>query len=387
MALSAGEIKRAELRGWLVLLTFGALFIPAFTFFSGSGLRFVVYLLPAISLFFWLLSSASHRFLTDNRFIVAIMIYALLPVIGAFMQSEVIDKTTWINAFRPLFYLAIFIPFMMFSDKSVKTLIVIFGLATAALWFSGSGTTRGELDLGESRGLLESGLAFPLGGVLIYCILRKQKLWAFITFILFFIAFKRIAIGAVGLILGMIWLNALIHHHYPTINRYRMAALSLLIFASLTTLINIYYLEFFTLIARLLDTQQSVSYLTMGRLEEFDILYHQYGDQPLLNLLLGNGAGDATRKLVEITITYPLQVHNSFLLYFYDYGVIGFALLMTAFLVIFSRTRFGLYLLAYNIIIMVTDNTFSHHYHQITYFILIAAMHYETQKERLENHA
>jgi hypothetical protein len=376
--LTAQDEQRARMRATLIVLCFGILFIPAFTLFTNSALRFVVYLLPGISIALWLFTSASQRFLTDMRALISLMLYACLPLIGAFMQWEVIDGKTWINAFRPILYLAIFLPLMLFNDRSVKMLAVIYVLASIMLWVTGAGTTRGELDLAESRGPLESGLAFPLGGMLLYFLLRHQWFWSFIVFILFFLAFKRIAFGAFGIIAGLMFLGYYFRLTWG-VNRRAFAHFSLLAIAIMATAINVYYVEFFSMIANLLGTEQSLSRLTMGRLEEFQVLYQLFGDQPWRPLLFGNGPGDATRKLVEITITYPLQVHNSFLLYFYDFGVIGFMLLMLAFYVVYSRNAFGLYLYAYNIIIMITDNNFSHHYHQITYFILILAWQYEVE--------
>lgn len=367
------HLRQAELRGWLMLLTFGTLFIPAFTLFANSGVRFIMYTLPAFSFAYLVATSYGNRLSIDNRYFIAILLYMTLPLTAAFMQSDIIDKTTWVSAFRPIFYLAAFIPFMRFGNGSVKALTIIFALTTAMLWITGSGTTRGEFNLGESKGLLESGLAFPLGGILLYFLLTKQKLWAFISFILFFIAFKRIAIGALAIIMGMM-LVAHICHRLWEWDKKTLAVIAFLLTLSLATFINVYYYETFVFFANLIGTEQSVSYLTMGRAEEFTILREQYGDQAIENFLFGYGAGDATRKLVEITITYPLQVHNSFLLYFYELGVIGFAVLLMVFFIIFSRSAFGIYLLTYNIIIMVTDNTFNHHYHQITYFILVSAM-------------
>ncbi len=375
------NIRQAELRGWLMLLTFGALFVPAFTFFANSGIRFIMYTLPAFSFLYLLATSKGHHIATDNRYVIALTIYAFLPLTGSFMQADAIDKTTWISAFRPIFYLAAFIPFMLFNNKSVRVLTIIFALATLFLWITGSGTTRGDFDLGESKGPLESGLAFPLGGVLCYFLLTRQKFWAFFAFILFFLAFKRIAFGALGLVMGMMFLSYLCNRMWQW-NKRTLAIIMFLLTLVAAILMNIYYYEFFIFIARLIGTEQSISYLTMGRLEEFTILHQQYGDQAIENFLFGYGAGDATRKLIEITITYPLQVHNSFLLYFYELGVVGFSLLFLAFFVIFSRSAFGLYLLSYNVIIMVTDNTFNHHYHQITYFILMSAMQrYEATRD------
>ncbi|MDG1286993.1 MAG: hypothetical protein P8P30_05435 [Rickettsiales bacterium] len=380
--LTSLDEKRAQYHGMLLLLTFGLLFIPSFTILSDSGLRFAIYLLPVMSFFYWILSSPSYRFLSNTRFIIALMLYAALVFVGALLSAETIDKLTWVNAMRPIFYLAAFIPLMVFTNKSVKILVIIFAITTLILWLTGSGTTRGAIDLEGSQGPLESGLAFPLGGILIYFILQKSKRWSLFTFFLFFLAFKRIAFAAVLVILALMLINRMVRQAFK-LSEYRVAWASMFFILAVAALINVFYFEFFEVVAMVLGgSEQSVSQFTMGRLEEYQILFRQYGNQNLTNLLLGNGAGDATRRLVEITINYPLQVHNSFLLYFYDFGVMGFSLFLLSFLVIFSRTSFGIYLFAYNIIIMVTDNTFSHHYHQITYFILIAAMQYETHSQK-----
>lgn len=368
--------KRAQMHGLMLIFTFGFLFVPSFTLLAESGFRFAIYLLPAFSFLFWLIVSPSYRLLSDMRFIIALVLYAMLLFSGVFFSLETIDQLTWINALRPVFYLAAFIPLMVFDSRAVKLLVVIFGIATFFLWITGSGTTRGEINLEASQGPLESGLAFPLGGILIYFLVTGRKRWSFITFVLFFIAFKRIAFAAVLIVLALMLLNKMLRSAFR-LSEYKLALMAMICVLAGTALINIFYFDFFNAVSQFIGGGESVSEFTMGRLQEFDILYQQYGDLALANLLFGHGAGDATRRLVEVTITYPLQVHNSFLLYFYDFGVVGFAFLLLTFLVIFSRTTFGLYLFIYNLIIMVTDNTFTHHYHQITYFVLIAAMQYE----------
>ena len=375
------EEERALRHGIMLIITFGLLFIPSYTFFSGTALRFIFYLFPICSLGYWFFSSPSNRLVYDTRYILALIVYATIVFIGVLLSFDTIDKKTWMDGLKPIFYLAAFIPAMRFNNNSVKALTVVFVIASLALWLTGGGTTRGELDFEQSQGPLESGMAFPLGGILIYFLLKKQKLWAFITFILFFFAFKRVAFAAAFILFALIIFNRIISSLF-NLSRYKLALFSTICILVTGVFINVFYYDFFNYLLTFTSGQITVMDITMGRAQEFDILASQYGQQELINLLFGNGPGDATRKLVEITITYPTQVHNSYLLYFYEYGVVGFALLLSCFFILFSRNIFGLYLFAYNLIIMVTDNTFIHHYHQITYFILIAVTDYELRLKR-----
>ncbi len=375
------EEDRAYKHGRILLIVFGCLFVPSYTIFSGSSLRFIFYLFPFFSLGYWFISSPSNRLAFSTRYVAALMLYSLIVLIGTLLSFDTIDAKTWIDGLKPILYILAFIPAMRFNNNSVKILTVIFLFASIFLWLAGGGTTRGELNFEESQGPLESGMAFPLGGVFIYFLLKKQKLWAFIAFILFFLAFKRVAFAAAFIIFCLIIFNRIISNVFQ-ISKYKLALATMFGILAFGVFINVFYYEFFTYLLGFTSGTMTVMDITMGRAHEFDILSSQYGQQDLINLLFGNGPGDATRKLVEITINYPTQVHNSFLMYFYDFGVVGFAMLLTSFYVIFSRNTFGIYLFAYNLILMVTDNTFIHHYHQITYFILIAVTEYELRQPK-----
>lgn len=386
-AMEARQIQdtwqRASFHGWCVLIAFGALYIPSFTFLSGTPLRYLIYLLPVVSLGLWLLIVPVRRLSYEPRFLSALLMYALIVLVSISMNPMEIDQDTWINALRPVFYLLAFVPFLLFDDRSVKGVVGIYILTTLALWASGLGTTRGGFSLSESQGLLESGLAFPLGGLVLYFVMRRKWSWSIIAFVLFFIAFKRVAFAALFAIIALVWLNQFMAR-FNAWNQQLAAMIMTVIILAGAVLINLFYYEFFEQLAAFFGIDQSVMTLTMGRLQEFEILHRQYGDQPLLNLLFGNGPGDATRRMVEITIDYPLQVHNSYLMYFYDFGVIGFGLLLLSFWLIYSRSLFGMYLFMYNLIIMITDNSFTHHYHQITYFILMGAMQVELSRRSPE---
>ncbi len=375
---AAHAVEQSRLHASLFLLAFGLLFAPAYSFFTGSPLRFIVYALPIISFALaWILSKGS-RFYFNGAFASALVLYIVAILPSIFLQYEPIGWITWINAFKPIFYIIAFIPLMQFTGKSVDGMVLIFALTTVFLWVSGGGTTRGGLDFASSQGLLESGLAFPLGGIFIYCLIFKKRILSVITFLLFFIAFKRIAFSAVIIVLFLYVLTRGI----SMLLRVRERVL-LYIFIPVMIigagLANMYYYDFFALLSDILGSEATVSEFTMGRLLEYQILSAQYQGQSVLNILFGNGPGDSTRKLVEVTIDYPLQVHNSYLLYFYDYGIVGFAILLLAFFMIFKQNTFGLYLFLYNLLVMITDNTFIHHFHLISYFILISAAGYEWQ--------
>ena len=375
------DFQRTRLHANLVLLLFGITFIPAFALFAGSSIRFIVYIIPFASIALWFLFSVRHKLMFDKRYFFAMLCYLLLIIVILFISPEPMNWNTWINTLRPIFYIAIFIPLLIFNSESVKILVIIFGLTTLALAFTGISTTSGGFNLAESQGPLESGLAFPLGGILLYFIIQRDRLWAVVTFLLFAIAFKRIAFLGVGLVLALMMLEYLVAK-YIGIKRKLFATIMVVTILTATSLINIYYYEFFMFMADIVGTEKSVTELTMGRLQEFTILSAQYGSQDLINILLGNGPGDSTRRFVEVTITYPLQVHNSYLIYFYDFGIVGFLIMLITFGLIYSKNRFGLYLLVYNFVIMLTDNAFHHHFHQITYFILISAMSYETMRKK-----
>ena len=151
-------------------------------------------------------------------------------------------------------------------------------------------------------------------------------------------------------------------------------------------MLNLFYVEFFTFLADLMGIEKSITDLTMGRLSEFYVLGMQTGDQPLSQILFGGGPGFATRNLIEVVVTYPLQIHNSYLLYYYDFGVIGFGLFMAAMFTVYSRNALGMYLFAYNCFIMVTDNSYTQHYHQFACFILIAVAEYLEREKAARRH-
>jgi hypothetical protein len=369
------------LQGLVLMVLYALAFVPAFTVFASSSLRYITYAVPLANIFIWvLLSPRQLRF--DNRFMIAIGLYTALLVITAFLTNEDFDQLTWVNAMRPVFYLMMFVPFMLFNLTSLKMLVALFAGTMILQSITGTTTTAGTIDFEKSQGLLESGLAFPLGAILIFCLRYKRKWTTIIVLFLFLAAFKRVSMVAVALIMGMMIFN-LIVARFTGIKESWLAIGTAALFMAMVVMLNLYYIEFFTLMADLMGIEKSITDLTMGRLSEFYILGMQAGDQSLMNILFGGGPGYATRNLIEVVITYPLQIHNSYLLYYYDFGVIGFGLFMAAMFAVYSRNALGMYLFAYNCFIMVTDNSYTQHYHQFACFVLIAVAEY-LEREKAE---
>ena len=197
------------LQGMVLMVLYSLAFLPAFTLFANSSLRYITYAVPLANLFIWLLISP-RELRYDTRFIIAIGLYSLLLVISAFLTNEAFDQFTWVNAMRPVFYLLMFVPFMLFNVTSLKILVVLFGGTMVMQSLTGTTTTMGEIDFAESKGLLESGLAFPLGAILIFCLRYRRKATTVIVLLLFLAAFKRVSIVAVILIMGMMIMNLIL---------------------------------------------------------------------------------------------------------------------------------------------------------------------------------
>lgn len=372
-------------QGLLLIGAFAVTFIPAYALFALSPLRLITYAVPVFVLFSWVVLFAPKLHF-DTRYVTALGLYAALLVFSAFGTIEQFDQITWVNALRPIFYLLMFVPLMVFDTRSVRLVIAMFALTMLLQSFSGNFKASTDFSFGESRGLLESGLAFPLGAVLLFCLRYGQRAAAILVALLFLIAFKRIAMAAVLAILAAMLLIRLISALSGVRESYLAFGLILLCAAG-TVWLNLNYFAFFEAAASMLDINQTVYSLTMGRSDEFQILAMQSGNQSLEQVLFGNGPGWARRNLVEVTIDYPLQVHNAYLLHYYDFGVVGFGVFMLAFLIIYSRNVMGLYLYSYNLIVMITDSCYTFHYYQFTCFVLIGAAHYLDWRREQEQDA
>lgn len=210
-------------------------------------------------------------------------------------------------------------------------------------------------------------LAFCLGAYLVYMMFKPKKDIAFwILFILagfcFTAAFKRIAIVAIAVAIGLGWMLLFIAKRNSKLAFRITRILSIVIMVILIGYIAIIKMDVFSML-------QEAGLETSGRDKIYGIVDRFYEFSPSF---IGHGIGFLTYQLntgigVEVGVT---AVHNDFLQYFIDLGFWGYILWLGS-MTIFRVNYFGkkgqtenaivaFILMVYLVIVSSTDNTMNY---------------------------
>lgn len=220
-----------------------------------------------------------------------------------------------------------------------------------------------DFDFLTSGGILESTLAFPLGIVFLYFTGTRQWGRAAVAFVLFFLAFKRIAFAGVALVLALEFALAMV-------GRRRIGRpIAVLVVISLS-IVALFLLQIFDYVSVLLNNEQmSASYLSLGRSEFAEAIWTQMRNSGLGHLLLGFGPGAADQLLTGSFVeTNP---HNDWLKIAFDYGAVGFIAVHAVLYLIHPNTPLGNRLYIYLAVLMMTDNVLIYVFYFVYLFLFL----------------
>jgi O-Antigen ligase len=222
-----------------------------------------------------------------------------------------------------------------------------------------------SINLLTSEGIVESGLAFPLGIIVLYYLHEKRWLAAAIVFVLFFAASKRIAF--VGALAALAFDPILRTLGLPRHARWIAAAL-----VAAGSIVGLFTMQIFEWGADFIQRDgTSASDISLGRFDFARVLWEAINEGSLGDLLFGFGPGAADATVVAAG--FVENPHNDWLKVFFDYGIAGFVAMQVAFFCLFSNSAFRRLIYIYTAILMITDNTLIYMFHQVIIFLVVQA--------------
>lgn len=289
----------------------------------------------------------------------AFLVYAFVAVVSTLVNSYSAFATRdllIVAGYLLLFTVAVRAPVFV-ADACLVSLTFATGVVAVNRGF-GDG-----FDFLSSAGILESPLAFPLGILFLYFAGARQWGRAALAFLLFFLAFKRIAIASAVLVLAIEFALALLGQR-------RIGRLLAAVIVVTASVVSLYLLEIFAFVAHLLnDENLSANSISLGRSDLAAILAKGMHDSGLYHQLLGFGPGSAD-ALLDRTVGSS-NPHNDWLKIYFDYGLVGFVGFHVVLYLIHPNTALGNRLYIFLAIVMCTDNVLIYVFYFVYLFLIL----------------
>ena len=358
--------------------------LTVWTLSAGSALKYVIYSLPfTLGCAFYLIID-HPQLRVDPRGVVALAIYLVIALTA--MTANVwydflaIRDSTIITGYLLLFVLWFRAPSSI-ADMALATLAVAMVIEAVnrtmttpqatEMSFLGSEGILGLVGLSNSygdslfgsRGIMESGLGFPIGLLALYYLHNKKWRRALVAGLLMFVAFKRIAFLGVALAIGFDMVSARVA---PRNGRH--LALAAVLALSVTAVFSTQLFEFAD---DALDLEESsANSISMGRYDIAVVLWDELYNGSLEKWIIGSGPGSSDAL---VTLWNP---HNDWLKILFDYGLAGFAAIHAVLFLNLARHRLGLMIYLYSATLMMTDNVFIYmFYHPFVAIMMCTARH------------
>lgn len=360
------RIPRADTHAYVLVLIFGMFFVLLFVP-GGSKFRHIIYTLPFLSLVLAITLADRGRLLLHKPFAVACLAFGAATfmsiIVNANASFEVIR-----NVLIVLGSMMIFLPQFRVLPQAVKLLVGIFALSMAcSAVFKG---VSANADLVGSQGVLEHPAAFPLGILTLYFWRMKSYKWSALSFVLCFLAFKRIALLALLVSLAVDFITRLVSHSEAGLRRKTAVAALLVLIGSAALAFS--FDEVIVFVIRTFDIDMSANQFSLGRYFYALLVDHHMAAQGEIQWLFGNGPGFAD-TLITLEEQSEGRLHNDYKKILLEYGVVGSVIFFAALYRLYGTNRDG-YLILVNIaLIYVTDNAFQFIYYYFTCFMVLRA--------------
>ncbi len=355
---------------WLLILFFFAVYQLARQADPGTPLRWGVYAIPALSLLL-ALAPPKKQFDVDRRFLLASVGYVLVAAASIAFNPGTRALATR-DVLIVLGYLITFVPGFRVEGVHLRVLTVCFGVALVPTVLASGFGGEQRLNLIDSEGLFESVVAFPLAALALFHMHRRNWLWFAVTVALGLMAFKRIAVGGLGIAISF-YLAAEVAQRWlprrPAILGARLAALTIVV------MLAIVGLSFDAATEAIVDRfrlSRGPNAATLGRYETSRRIQAITAGQALPQHLVGNGPGSS--KVLPNPYGENVNPHNDFLKLYFEYGVVGLAGFLAILFVIYGASTATISLLVLNACLMVTDNTLIYFFHQFVCLAIVRCL-------------
>ena len=306
---------------WAAWIIVGALIVWAY---SGEGIgRYVLYTVPLFLVAVHLVLNRLRPRL-DGASLIALGLYAL-----AVFASFAVNPHPGPFAERDLLiifgYIVIFCLYL--EAPAAVADVVLFGLSGGLLIEAQRKGVSFDINFADSQGMVESVLAFPLGGLSLYYLSDRRWGRALIAGLVFLVAFKRIALVGVG----MVVLLDLVTRHLSIAGRRRV----FVAFVILACFLALSSEWLFNELATLSGTDSSNA-ASLGRTEIAVVLWTNFLHGGELHHLFGFGPGAADTWVAKTGLLE--NPHNDWLKILVDYGAFGVLFWIAILAKLFPRT-------------------------------------------------
>ena len=342
-----------------------AAFIPLyFNIGEGSAVRLFLYVVPMMFMFESLLISGLRL---KKTLALLLLVFALLyftrAVTGSFTEFK---EFTFI-------LLSLFVAALPFRIPD-KFIVAVLMAGAASVLITALTSNTGELGslIMSSQGFAESslGLIIPLVTILFF----MQKRWFLFLagIVITFLMFKRIALGAMIVVLLFDYLSLFTKHVVLA----RALKWGLFVFALFISLNSVMIFDWLSdQVSRQLNFTVSANALSSGRYNATTIFLQKIDqDRTWFNWIFGFGSGYSTSLLetsLELDGKNFLLLHNDFLRILVDYGVLGLGVVVIGYLKALNGSRVVSAFAVYSVFIFVTDNVATYLIYWIVLILLL----------------
>lgn len=276
------------------------------------------------------------------------------------------------NAVILLLSLAIFFFRMRVGDRSVKAAFLVLVCLNVLEYASGAVPYIPGMDILGSNGGLESSYGLSIGLFAVFFLHKRWWAWAALAALATIIALKRSSYIGVLLfgVLPVAYQFVQTRYRAPSAPARIRYAPFILAYVCIA-LVGTHMFLILTTLSRGALVRYSVNQLTMGRFEYLGDLQLWQAATPFTQKLFGGGPGATAAGLAALGIKDLL--HNDFAKILFEYGYIGSIAVQVGIVLLIVRGRISRYLLLYQSIIFLTDNTFIYFYNWLSLYLLIQA--------------
>lgn len=358
-----------------------ALLLSTTTSEAGSPLHWFMYTVPCASVGLAVVFAAEGIFAFDRLYV-----YALLTFLFAAILAIEANQYLAFESIRDVLIAAgafvTFIPWFRVDDRAVKLLCLLFVAALAEEYVFQTGdiddqqraATLDAVSFLQSKGLLKSMTAFPLGVIAYYFFKTKDWPWMIVAVVCQFVGFRRISLIALCATI----LVDLCVTGGGTLSGSRLRLLYVTALAAcvaLTFALSLYFNSVVAWLNIVFNWQVSLNAFTEGRYLLNEVVQQLIGQEDLRHLIFGNGIGFSDGLALSVTQGDTSHLHNDFMMLCLDYGLLGAAFVLFSFNIGYMRSiPAATNIVIYNCFLLVTDNTLIYYFHIFACFFVARAL-------------
>jgi O-Antigen ligase len=212
----------------------------------------------------------------------------------------------------------------------------------------------------------QGGLVGPIYSVFFFAVGAKFEF--FLALLMSLLGGKRIGMMAILVGISTVFLLRHIAARKMKLSRFAVLLASL----AVINVVGTHLIPISEYVYRSLNMNVHIEAVMLGRYKIGSELTHDIDERPMVESLIGYGAGNANELATELTKGSLVLPHNDWLKILYDYGILGSILITFFIALVFSSSTTAAAVALTNAIIMTTDNVTIYLYYQFPIALMVA---------------